>query len=286
MASPRGGDDSRVTDSTLRHGRQGPCSVVLHDVLRCSCTLCASQTTSILGHGRQGPCSVLLHDILRCSCPSCKSQIHLTTPGKTQRVTARGLVPSTAGVRGGTPRGLLRNRRVDNDAQGNVPILPPLRMGSTSPIQTARDDPDGDLGHGVTVVLPSDGISCVLCGQFVGMCRGLEAPPCGGSIATAPCKECGRGFASARALSTHERHVHPVLRNTKRIQMARMQRASTRWTEQEVALLKQLVMEFAGNLNSPNDRLVPQQKPRGGQDKSAVRENVRVMCMPTLYVNG
>ncbi|KAL6472215.1 hypothetical protein MHYP_G00184030 [Metynnis hypsauchen] len=51
--------------------------------------------------------------------------------------------------------------------------------------------------------------------------------------------------SSARALNTHKCHVHPAVHNRKRILEAQMQRGSTEWTEQEVALLRQLVAEFA-----------------------------------------
>ncbi|KAL6459458.1 hypothetical protein MHYP_G00329300 [Metynnis hypsauchen] len=84
--------------------------------------------------------------------------------------------------------------------------------------------------------------------QFKIICikRGPEAPSCGGTTPAVRCEVCGKGFRSTIAVSTHERHVYPDVRNAKRIREARMRRGSTRWTEQEVDLLKQSVEEFEG----------------------------------------
>ncbi|KAL6470527.1 hypothetical protein MHYP_G00216540 [Metynnis hypsauchen] len=85
-------------------------------------------------------------------------------------------------------------------------------------------------------------ISC-----HVPKCRGPEASSRGGTTPAVRCEVCGRGFKSALAVSIHENHVHPDIRNMKHIRQAQMNKGSTRkWTEQEVALLNQLVMEFDG----------------------------------------
>lgn len=66
--------------------------------------------------------------------------------------------------------------------------------------------------------------SCRLCGKVSTAWRTIacHAPHCNGGIGRRQrsgafvCEECGRGFVSNRARSTHERHVHPDLRNRKR----------------------------------------------------------------------
>ncbi|KAL6459473.1 hypothetical protein MHYP_G00329450 [Metynnis hypsauchen] len=87
-------------------------------------------------------------------------------------------------------------------------------------------------------------ISC-----HVPKCRGPEAPSDSGTTPAVRCEVCDRGFRSASAVSTHKQHVHPDVRNAKRIREAQMREGSNRWTEQEAALLKQLVKEFEGDLN-------------------------------------
>ena len=173
------------------------------------------------------------------------------------------------------------------DAQGGNATPPPQTLRATSPSLTARHDSVGDLGHGVTITLPADTIFCVLCSRYVGTvlladnhfksthggiriryecdichmfsynhhsvschvpkCRGLRAPSDSGTTPAVHCEACGRGFGSDRALSTHECHVHPEVRNGKRIRQARMLGGPTGWTEQEVAHLNQLLQEHAGD---------------------------------------
>ncbi|KAL6459472.1 hypothetical protein MHYP_G00329440 [Metynnis hypsauchen] len=163
---------------------------------------------------------------------------------------------------GGTSHSLLGVRSAANDTQGNDHTLPPQKQGTTSPTLTAQDDSVEELGHDVTITLPADTIFCMLCIQYLGTvlradihfksthggvevryecgacpkslqnchsischvpkCRGLEAPSSGGPTPAVRCKVCGRDFSSAVAVSIHERHVHPNVRNEKRIRQERM----------------------------------------------------------------
>lgn len=70
--------------------------------------------------------------------------------------------------------------------------------------------------------------SCRLCGKHSKMGHSIAChiPKCSGNIGRRPrpggvlCGECGAGFVSNRALSTHERHVHPNTRKNKRSHQA------------------------------------------------------------------
>uniref|UniRef100_A0AAR2L5M9 Reverse transcriptase domain-containing protein n=1 Tax=Pygocentrus nattereri TaxID=42514 RepID=A0AAR2L5M9_PYGNA len=218
-------------------------------------------TSSTLRHGLHELCSVVLHDILNYI------------------------------------------RRAPSDAQGPVRAPTPQRKGTTTPDPTARDDSVGELDHGVIISLPTDTVFCVLCSQYVGTvlradnhfksthggvevryecgvcrkssrnhhsischvpkCRGLDTPSSGGTTPAVQCEACGRSFKSVTAVSTHERHVHPDVRNRKRIQLARMRKGTTRWTEQEVALLNRLVAEGYEAVRSKIRRLCIQAQAPG-----------------------
>jgi hypothetical protein len=64
------------------------------------------------------------------------------------------------------------------------------------------------------------------------------------------CRLFGAPFASSRALSTHERHRHPCIRNGKRLaEMSRENKihGNTKWTEDEVQSLVKLNEEFGAH---------------------------------------
>ena len=128
--------------------------------------------------------------------------------------------------------------------------LPPV-LGIHYPSTTVWSDLDGF--EGVSIVLPDDAIHCVICGKFVGKvlsasnplmvrsrcvmnvtrgksstshhsisghipkCRGTGAPSVSGTTPVVQCDACGRSFRSKWVLSTHERHIHPDVRNRARI---------------------------------------------------------------------
>lgn len=85
--------------------------------------------------------------------------------------------------------------------------------------------------------------SCRLCGKASTGWRTIvcHTPHCNGGIGRRQrsgafaCEECGRGFVSNRARSTHERHVHPDLRNRKRSrQVPAASGGSSAFTQTEV----------------------------------------------------
>ena len=166
---------------------------------------------------------------------------------------ARGLDPEVYGVRGGPSRGIGHGQEPANETQGGDTVSLTQVLGATSPSVMVRDDPEGNLSHGITITLPDPTIFCVVCSQYVGTvlradnhfrsthggmevryecgschktslnyhsivchvpkCQGSGDPSIGGATPTVQCEVCGRGFGSSRALSTHERHVHPAVRN-------------------------------------------------------------------------
>lgn len=130
------------------------------------------------------------------------------------------------------------------------------RGGPAQAITTANAARDGDTG--VVVLLPLQDFTCALCGvsasavAWVGRhfkschakvlvrysCRlcgktshsrhsiACHVPKCGGPRVAAPagavrCEGCEASFATERARSIHELHVHPDIRNRKRIQEGR-----------------------------------------------------------------
>nr|ADX60044.1 R2 protein [Reticulitermes urbis] len=80
-------------------------------------------------------------------------------------------------------------------------------------------------------------------------CRGARISVSEGPLS---CSECERKFDSKRALSTHERHMHPGIRNAKRLKDfnprggGKTIHGNTKWTEEEVQLLVSLSKRFEG----------------------------------------
>jgi hypothetical protein len=62
------------------------------------------------------------------------------------------------------------------------------------------------------------------------------------------CEACPISFGTQRALSTHEKHAHPTLRNTKR---RGTDPPSKNWKVEEISLLRKLEEEFK-NYGYPN----------------------------------
>lgn len=100
---------------------------------------------------------------------------------------------------------------------------------------------------------------CAKCDKGFSSYRGIccHFPKCTGariSVSEGPlsCSECERKFDSKRALSTHERHMHPGIRNAKRLKDfnppgdGKTIHGNTKWTEEEVQLLVSLSKRFEG----------------------------------------
>ncbi|KAL7827689.1 hypothetical protein AOLI_G00308410 [Acnodon oligacanthus] len=240
-------------------------------------------------HGFQRPRSVVLHDVLRCVCISCKLRPHLPASKETRLVPDKGLGSSAVDAGDGPPHSLWRGRRATKDAQNGT--------------------------HGIIITLPEANVLCVLCRKYVGTvlkadchfksthgdvevryecggcrivsgnyhsvschipkCRGTVVPSKGGFPSTLRCEACGRGFRSAIAVSTHERHAHPSMRNEKRVLKAQLRKGSNRWTGQEVALLMQLMEESEGVPEAI--RRVAERFP--GRGYEAVRSKICRLCL-------
>lgn len=69
------------------------------------------------------------------------------------------------------------------------------------------------------------------------------------------CEVCQKGFSTKIGLGQHKRLMHPLARNLERIAASHPKESSVRgahkkvWTEEEEALLSQLVMKYTGNRN-------------------------------------
>lgn len=87
-----------------------------------------------------------------------------------------------------------------------------------------------------------------------------HVPRCKGNVCVVPrgdwiCEVCQRGFSTKIGLGQHKRLAHPLVRNLERIVASHPKETSARGahkklqTEEEEALLSQLVVKYGGNKN-------------------------------------
>ena len=101
---------------------------------------------------------------------------------------------------------------------------------------------------------------CTKCDKGFSLYRGIccHFSKCIGSrvsVSEGPlsCSECERKFDTKRALSTHERHMHPGTRNAKRLNAVSPRgsgktiHGNTKWTKEEVQLLVSLSKRLEGH---------------------------------------
>lgn len=136
---------------------------------------------------------------------------------------------------------------------------------------------------------------CLKCGKenlkYHSIC--CHFPQCKGNVEVVPkgdwiCEVCQRAFSTKIGLGQHKRLAHPLVMNLQQNAAPHPKETSVRgahqevWTEEEEALLRQLVIKYDGNINNLTAEHIPSKMAKHVCDKRCLLKILSKTVQPDI----